>query len=488
MTNTVGHKELENWWDGRVIIDELKEFVDARGSLTELWRNDDDKAKVTEKDETNSSFYEPCMSYWSETKPFVQRGPHEHVGQTDVFVTWKARMIYNLYNPVTKEMKYFVTDPTKIYRVKVGIGIIHSYRNIGFSDSLTGNFPTSLFMGLDKKGWKDGQKVDEIRHEEEVKPEITYWLLGAGGRLGNSFLKSLHKKMGYHTFNVIPLFDKFANNKEGYDKLNVLLEEIKKTKNSVIINCVAYTNTADTGSALHNACNTSLPTYLTSFAALENVPLIHFSTDYVYQTGALNAYTQSKMRYESWLKDSISSSHIAEFKAAKEAEIQDMENSSMDEITIEAYRTKFEEVVSTLEKNKADIEKNVRILRVANLFSVDTKEDMFDKIYAKIKDGSIRVPFKKWSTLPTSTDDLADWVVSDVLNSFDKFNVFTNVSGKQYTMEQVVKDLFKSNIPIIETNNALVDLNHTAFISDNAVIINCEKSIQQKISKITAHE
>jgi dTDP-4-dehydrorhamnose 3,5-epimerase len=451
MTNTVSHIELANWWDGKVIIDEVKEYVDDRGCLSELWRIDDDKTNV--HDEISGTDSTPVMSYWSETKPFVQRGPHQHIEQTDNFISWKNSMIYHLYNQETNEMKYFITDPSKIYRVKVAPPIIHSYRNVGFKDMLTGNFPTSLFYGKDKKGWRPDQKCDEIRHEELVEPTKTYWVLGSGGRLGNSFIKKLYETVGYHTINVIPIFEKFSHTKEGYENLNKLLNVIKNTPNSVIINCVSNTNTRESDSLSHHGPNHAFPTYLVSFAAKEKVKLITFSTDYVYQLGQHNQYTTSKINFEQQLTSMISIS---------ETEWTDQEKQPTEKL--EDHDFNF-----------------VKVFRVANLFSVDKKEDMFDRIYKAIKDGSLRVPTKDWSTLPTSTDVLAKWVID---NEEKCTETFTNVCGKQYTMENVVKDLFQSEVPLVETGRSLVDLNHSAFIADNCHIIDCDTEIKEKISKI----
>jgi dTDP-4-dehydrorhamnose 3,5-epimerase len=57
-----------------VIIYSLKKFVDERGWLAELFRHDD----------LAEEFY-PVMAYISVTEPNVQRGPHEHVEQADLF-------------------------------------------------------------------------------------------------------------------------------------------------------------------------------------------------------------------------------------------------------------------------------------------------------------------------------------------------------------------------------------------------------------------
>jgi dTDP-4-dehydrorhamnose 3,5-epimerase len=57
-----------------VIVYDLKKYFDDRGWLAELFRHDD----------LDEEFY-PTMSYISFTKPGIQRGPHEHVDQADLF-------------------------------------------------------------------------------------------------------------------------------------------------------------------------------------------------------------------------------------------------------------------------------------------------------------------------------------------------------------------------------------------------------------------
>ena len=57
-----------------VVVYPLKKYHDDRGWLAELFRHD----------EIDREFY-PVMSYISFTKPGIQRGPHEHVDQADLF-------------------------------------------------------------------------------------------------------------------------------------------------------------------------------------------------------------------------------------------------------------------------------------------------------------------------------------------------------------------------------------------------------------------
>src|ERR687893_1275187 len=57
-----------------VVVRDLRKFVDERGWLSELFRHD----------ELEEEFH-PTMAYVSSTEPNVQRGPHEHVSQADLF-------------------------------------------------------------------------------------------------------------------------------------------------------------------------------------------------------------------------------------------------------------------------------------------------------------------------------------------------------------------------------------------------------------------
>ena len=57
-----------------VVVYPIRKFVDERGWLAEIFRHD----------EIEAEFY-PAMAYISLTEPNVQRGPHEHIDQADLF-------------------------------------------------------------------------------------------------------------------------------------------------------------------------------------------------------------------------------------------------------------------------------------------------------------------------------------------------------------------------------------------------------------------
>lgn len=145
-----------------VIVYPIKKFHDDRGWLAELFRHDD-----LEKE------FHPAMSYISFTRPGIQRGPHEHVDQADLFCfigpsTFNMRMWDNRRDsPTFNNMMSFnagVEDPMAVVVPK---GVVHGYRNIGDVDGMVINCPNRLYMGAGKR-----EPIDEIRHEDD--PQTIY--------------------------------------------------------------------------------------------------------------------------------------------------------------------------------------------------------------------------------------------------------------------------------------------------------------------------
>jgi dTDP-4-dehydrorhamnose 3,5-epimerase len=140
-----------------VVVSDLRKFVDERGWLSELFR----------RDELSEEFY-PAMAYISSTHPGVQRGPHEHVSQADLFCfigpsNFKLRMWDNREGSETFRhvMTLFVgADNPK--SVIVPVGVVHAYRNVGGEEGIVINCPNRLYRG---EGYKS--PVDEIRHEDD---------------------------------------------------------------------------------------------------------------------------------------------------------------------------------------------------------------------------------------------------------------------------------------------------------------------------------
>ena len=137
-----------------VEIKKLEKFSDERGWLAEILRND-------------SSDLRPAMSYTSQTKPGVTRGPHEHVSQSDffVFLTGKFRLYLWDNRPGAKNYRQLeVTEAGEDNPVSVLIppGVVHAYKCISENPGLVINLPDRLFKGEGKR-----EEIDEIRWEED---------------------------------------------------------------------------------------------------------------------------------------------------------------------------------------------------------------------------------------------------------------------------------------------------------------------------------
>ena len=145
-----------------VIIRDLKRNTDDRGWLIELFR----------QDEIDEEVY-PVMSYISETRPGVARGPHEHVDQTDYF-GFIGLSDFDLYLWDNRENSSTYMKKAVIRlgasRPAVAIippGIVHAYRNVGDAPGIVFNAPNRLFAGEGKK-----EPVDEIRHEDQLESKF----------------------------------------------------------------------------------------------------------------------------------------------------------------------------------------------------------------------------------------------------------------------------------------------------------------------------
>lgn len=138
-----------------VVVKGISTYTDDRGWLTEIFRTDENN-------------FTPEMSYVSFTKFGIVRGPHEHVNQTDFFVfigpgdfelyLWdnrKESKTFNLFE------KIVVGESNKV-SVTVPPGVVHGYKSITSSGSLSINLPDKLFAGRNKK-----EVIDEIRHEKD---------------------------------------------------------------------------------------------------------------------------------------------------------------------------------------------------------------------------------------------------------------------------------------------------------------------------------
>jgi dTDP-4-dehydrorhamnose 3,5-epimerase len=144
----------------------LRKYVDERGWLAELFRHD----------ELDKEFL-PAMSYASVAEPGVQRGPHEHVEQADLFCfigpsnfkvrLWDNRAESKTYNCV---MTIYAGQDNPA-SVLVPRGVVHAYANVGSIPGLVINCPNRLFMGEGRKS-----AIDEVRHEDD--PDTPYRMEG----------------------------------------------------------------------------------------------------------------------------------------------------------------------------------------------------------------------------------------------------------------------------------------------------------------------
>lgn len=147
-----------------VVVYPLRKFVDERGWLAELFRHD----------ELAEEFY-PAMSYISVTEPGIQRGPHEHVDQADLFCfigtgnfmirLWDNRSDSSTFRYV---MTLFVGADNPM-AVIVPKGVVHAYKNVSRNEKgVVINCPNRLFMGEGKR-----EPIDEIRHEDDPATPYT---------------------------------------------------------------------------------------------------------------------------------------------------------------------------------------------------------------------------------------------------------------------------------------------------------------------------
>lgn len=413
--NTVTKTLLESHWNEKYEVYELKQFKDDRGMVCETFRLDDDLLKDAK------------MCYISETEPFVMRGPHEHAGQTDFFVSWKTRMVYQMYNKETDEMKFFVTEPDKMYLVKVAPPIIHSYRNISLETSKTLNYPTSLFMGEDKK-----EEIDEIRHEPIVEDNDIIVLFGATGRLGSALTDKLYSNMKYHKYDLVPLYDKL-HNKEDVTKLFIKLQEFKG-KNVTFINCSGVTNVQDSGEEnILYWTNTYLPSEFAKKCSNNGWKFIQFSTDYVFQEAekfgvSLSPYTNSKKLMEK----------------------------------------EIESIGEELE--------NCSIIRVANLFSTKEQDlhNLIYKMWLKVRANQTISIDERINIYPTDVEVLSNYLVENFIFNMSRHKgiKYYNMASEGVPLKTFLSDFF--NYSNIEIKNSLLN-NWTSVYNKNIINVGDSK-------------
>lgn len=138
-----------------LVVKNLVKYVDDRGWLVEIFRQDEMEEK-----------YFPVMGYISMTAAGIVRGPHEHLDQADCFVfigpsnfkviLWDNRKTSPTY--MVRQVLYAGEDAPK--SILVPPGVVHAYKNVGDKQGMVVNVPNRLFAGKGRK-----EPVDEIRHE-----------------------------------------------------------------------------------------------------------------------------------------------------------------------------------------------------------------------------------------------------------------------------------------------------------------------------------
>ena len=135
-----------------VKIKQLARLGDERGWLAEIFR----------QDETD---YRPMMSYVSQTKPGVVRGPHEHLKQHDFFVFLVGQFRLHLWDNREgaenyRQLEIFEVRENNPCSVLVPPGVVHAYQCISEQPGLVINLPDQLYQGAGKKN-----EADEVRWE-----------------------------------------------------------------------------------------------------------------------------------------------------------------------------------------------------------------------------------------------------------------------------------------------------------------------------------
>lgn len=140
-----------------VIFTPVRKFMDRRGWLVELFRED----QIDER-------YFPVMAYVSMTLPGVVRGPHEHRDQADLF-GFIGPSNFKLYlwdnrspSPTRLTRHAVIVGADNPHTVIIPPGVVHAYENVGSEPGIVYNAPNRLYAGRGRT-----EPVDEIRHEEE---------------------------------------------------------------------------------------------------------------------------------------------------------------------------------------------------------------------------------------------------------------------------------------------------------------------------------
>lgn len=145
-----------------VEVKQLKTFADERGSLTEILRRDD------------PIFEGFGQCYFSMSYPGVIRGWHYHKKQTDYFTCVSGMIKVPLYDlreesPTHGEVnEFFIGDENRIV-VKIPIGVLHGFKNVGVTPCILVNFPTTPYDPADPDEYRIPYDSSDIPYDWDLK-------------------------------------------------------------------------------------------------------------------------------------------------------------------------------------------------------------------------------------------------------------------------------------------------------------------------------
>jgi len=403
---TVRRNNIVTKWGGKLIVDELVELNDDRGWLTELWRSDDEIVSYDDN---------PVQCYSSLTRPFVMRGPHEHENQTDYFVTTYHEMLYEFFDMETKEFFKYKTRADAITRLKVAPGVVHGYRNIGQTNTITHNFTSSLFGG-----YKREEQVDEIRHEETCHDKKKVLIIfGATGRLGSALVDAAYDHIGFYDYEIIPLYNRLGGMEQTWQLMDQIKQVISDDKEVFFINAAGCTDTTSGRSYEMTWTNSELPLVFATKCQDYGWNFIQFSSDYIFEytnkyNVTLSPYTVSKQRMEKQIRESNTPAVL---------------------------------------------------VRVANLFSdkEDDLRNMIQKFRTKVRLGEKFVIDPRVVVSPTDVKVLADYLVDTIVNDredsprfrSDKLKAVNILPENTYTLKEFINKYYNGYDNIEEKESLL---------------------------------
>jgi dTDP-4-dehydrorhamnose reductase len=112
------------------------------------------------------------------------------------------------------------------------------------------------------------------------KAGLKILLLGSSGQLGNAFLNLARTE----AFPIGWILTGFDREEFDYSEPETLRAKVKLENPDVILNCAAYTavDQAESEKDIAETVNARAPYELAAIARSLGIPLIHFSSDYVY--------------------------------------------------------------------------------------------------------------------------------------------------------------------------------------------------------------